>query len=81
MSELVGVLPARNFVEITPSDSTRFTFETRGIMLEVAGNIAIADVSGTSQVLRGLAAGIIHPISTFKIFATNTTATGIFVFY
>jgi hypothetical protein len=81
MSELVGVLPARYFLNVTPSDSTRLTYETRGILLGVAGDIAIADVTGASVVISGLVAGIIHPISTFKIFSTGTTASDICVLW
>lgn len=80
MSNINELYPARYFVNITPSDSTilqRF----RGIMLGVAGNVAIKDENDNTVVIAGLAAGIIHPISSKRIMATGTTATGIVTFY
>lgn len=59
---------------------------TDGIMVAVAGNLrvtmcGVSEQGGADVVLAGLAAGVIHPIRCSKIWATNTTATGVTVFF
>ena len=81
------IRPGMNFKNVTPSDANRIQDAdsndvlTRGILLGVAGDIAIKDQDNTTVVISGLAAGVIHPISTYQIMSTSTTATDICVFW
>jgi hypothetical protein len=83
MSEISNLLPAKNFINVTPSDSALLNdgIACRGILLGVAGDIAIKNVFDVTVVISGLVAGVIHPISTKQILSTSTTATDICVFY
>jgi hypothetical protein len=79
--------PAEQFKQVTPNDGADLVdglggaIRTRGISLAVAGNLAVFDKHGNTQVLLNLAAGVIHPIATRRIKATSTTATGICVYW
>lgn len=59
---------------------------TDGIGLAVAGNLrvtmaGVSEQGGADVVLTGLAAGVIHPIRASKVWATNTTATGVTCYF
>ena len=80
------------FINVTTSDTLPLKYVSavtsnlepracRGILLGVAGNIAIKDDNDTTVIISGLAAGIIHPISTSQIMSTNTTASDIACFF
>ncbi len=81
------IRPGMYFKNVTPHDSNRIQdgdsndVLTRGILLGVAGDIAIKDQDDTTVVISGLAAGVIHPISTYLIMSTSTTASDICVFW
>lgn len=80
------LFPATYSMAVTPSDAALILdgsepVKCRGISFSGAGSITYLDPKGAQRVLNGLAAGIIHPISTNKIFATGTTATGIYVYW
>lgn len=81
------IRPGMNFKNVTPHDSNRIQDAdsndvlTRGILLGVAGDIAVKDQDNTTVVISGLAAGVIHPISTYQIMSTSTTASDICVFW
>jgi len=83
MSQLNNITPAVKPVNVTPHDTNYIVDEIpcKGILLGVAGDIAIKDVNGTTVVVSGLAAGVIHPISTNRILSTSTTATDICAFF
>ena len=78
-------------VLVTPSDTALLTYVNsegatvkgacRAILLEVAGDLAVKDSNNTTVVIPGLAAGILHPISTQQILSTGTGATGITAFF
>ena len=80
------------FINVTPSDTALLKYvsdvtgslepiATRGILLGVAGDLEIKDDNGTTVVLVGLAAGVLHPITTQQILAANTTATSISAYF
>ena len=69
--------PGMKFTAITPNDSTDLIYTTRGIMVATAGGVQIMGDLDTVPCVVYLAAGIIHPIMAKRIYATNTTATGI----
>ena len=65
--------------DITTSDSTTYK-ATRGVLLEVAGDLVVTMADGNDATIPGLAAGVIHPLSVTKVKAA-TTATGISLFW
>jgi hypothetical protein len=69
----------RGAVPITPDDDTVFA-PTRGVYIG-SGVIKVDMADGTTVTLTALNAGDIHPISVTKVYATDTTATDIVVFY
>jgi len=78
--------PSNQYVNVTPSDTALLSYNgnvktCRGILLGVAGDIAIKDDAGNTVVISGLAAAIIHPIATQQILSTSTTATDICAFF
>ena len=79
------MFPYTNFIVVTPSNTENISVgKIRGIMIDHTdpkANIAVANEAGTSVTLTGLATGVIHPISTERVFATGTTATTVTVFY
>lgn len=79
-----AIYPGVNFKTVTPSDTAKFTPFANGeikrckyLMIGGAGNVAIANEDGTTQVLTGLLAGGQYAISTDQVLATGTTATNI----
>ena len=79
-------MPSSKFANITASDTALLEYQgevmsCRGILLGTAGDIAVKDDDNTTVVISGLAAGIVHPISTDQILATSTTASDICVFF
>jgi hypothetical protein len=78
--------PSFQFATVTPSNIATLTYHgnqarCRAIYVGVTGNVAVADDQGTSVTFVGLVAGVVHPISTNKIFATGTTATSIIALF
>jgi hypothetical protein len=50
---------------------------SRGIMVTVAGNVAVTMLDGTTGVLPALNPGTLYPIAATSILQASTTATGI----
>ena len=84
--------PASYPVLVTPSDSDVLSFTTqfgkqiqkcRAISFAAVGDLAIKDGNDVTVIIPSgaLAAGVMHPISTQKILATGTTATGIVAYF
>lgn len=67
-------MPITNAFAITTSDAADLAQETRGIYVGTAGNIKVTTSNGDTVTLPNLAAGIWHPLSVKKVFATGTTA-------
>ncbi|SDM23041.1 hypothetical protein [Bacillus sp. OK048] len=60
---------------VVPSDTTDLAKGvTKGIFVGVSGDVRVDLSSGTIITLKGLAAGVIHPIAVKRVYATNTTA-------
>lgn len=59
----------------TASDSADLPFNTRALIVGVAGNVQLTDPSGNTGTF-ALPAGVI-PIRAQRIWATSTTATGL----
>lgn len=73
--------PCDNAFAITPSDSTNFSYVTRGIYVGGAGNIAAVMLDGSVVTFVGAAAGTILPIRVSRVNLTNTTATNLVGIY
>lgn len=65
---------------VTPSDTTVLT-ATKGLYVGASGDVVVTMFNGVDATFKGLAAGIIHPISVTKVKATGTTATNILAVY
>lgn len=79
-----AVYPGVNFKTVTPSDTDKFAPFANGeikrcafLIIGGAGNVAIRNEDGTTQVIPGLLAGGQYAISTDQVLATGTTATNI----
>lgn len=59
----------------TANDSSDLTYNTRGLIVGVAGNVKITDPEGNTDTF-ALPAGVI-PIRAQRIWLTGTTATGL----
>lgn len=80
------LFPAMHSIAVTPNDGAKILdganpVRCRGVSFTVAGNLAYKDSEGNDRIAGGLAAGVIHPISTDQILATGTTATGIYAYW
>lgn len=81
--------PAMNIALVTPSDTvnlvdgTGSTFIARGISFGTAGDLKVTARNGQTVIIPSgaLAAGIIHPVSLTRIWATGTTAANIVAYY
>jgi len=61
---------------ITPNDSTVFQRPTRGVLIESSADLAVLMAGDTSSVvIKGLVAGVFHPLSVQKILSTGTGTT------
>ncbi len=72
--------PVENAFAITPSDVANLTQVTRGISTADAAIIDITTAGG-QRIEITVAAGVIHPLAIVKVWAANTTATGIVGYY
>jgi hypothetical protein len=81
MSNDPRIIPAEGATAITPADATDFK-PTRAIYAGASGDVKVDMANGDSAVtFTGLAAGIVHPLSVKRIYATGTTATSIVALY
>jgi len=61
---------------VTPSDVGQLK-PTRGLYVGAAGDVKVDLASGETVTFTALAAGLVHPISVVRVYATDTTATSI----
>lgn len=73
--------PAGGAIAITPSDSNNLSRAIRGLYVGASGDVKVDLADGTTVTFTGLAAGVIHPIRTKRVYATGTTATSILGVY
>jgi len=70
--------PGNDLATVTPSDSTNLAQPARGLIITVAGTIALVTPQDTVVTLpAAMAVGVIHSIRFKRINATGTTATGL----
>ena len=67
---------ARHAYAITPSDSALLSPPADALLVGVAGNVKVTTIGGETVTLP-MVAGY-NPIGVSKVFATDTTASGIF---
>ncbi len=69
--------PAKDFLAVTPHDSTNLIRTTRGLYVGGAGNVVAINASGDPVSFIGVVAGSVLPIETRRVNSTSTTATNI----
>lgn len=72
---------ARDVRAITPHATDALSPVPDGIMVNVAGNVALRGVDGNDDVTLTLLAGVVYPIRAKYVRVSGTTATGIFGLY
>lgn len=72
--------PAIGAMTITPNDNTDISI-CRGIYIGGSGDLRVKMLDGTIVVFTSIAAGMVHPLSISRVYATGTTATGIVAVY
>lgn len=78
--------PSFQFSAVTPSNTAPLKYHgvaqrAKAFYVGVAGDVAVQDDQGTSVTFTGCLAGVMYPVSTQVIMATNTTATNIVALY
>ena len=68
--------PSRAFA-ISPNDSADLAVPIRGLMVRVAGDVALTTIDGDVAVLPALQPGVQYAILASRVQATGTTATGL----
>jgi hypothetical protein len=65
---------------ITPHD-TDSVGSTRGLYVEVSGDVKVDMIDGTTITFPDLPAAVFHPIAVRRVYSTGTLATGIIALY
>jgi hypothetical protein len=73
--------PYRSALSVTPSDTTVFSPETRGIYVGTTGDLAVKVQDGTSVLFKAVPAGALLPISVVQVLDTDTTASTILALF
>lgn len=69
----------RQSITVTPSDTDDIVTPGRGLYVGVSGDVKVTYVSGVTDTLTNLAAGMWHPMEVKRIFASGTDATDIHI--
>lgn len=75
-----AVAPIRHSVAVTPADDTDLTTPCRALLVGAAGNVKLTYVSGITDTVY-LNEGVWHGMYVKRVYATDTTATGIHAGY
>lgn len=74
-------VPAERMAAVTPHDTTKFTYFTRGLYVGVTGNVSVNayNEAGTlaACIFTNVPGGSILPITCDRVNSTGTTATNI----
>lgn len=65
---------------VTASDSALIA-TTRGLMVSVAGDVAVQFEDGSTATIVSAVAGVVYPFAVTKVLSTGTAATGILALY
>ena len=69
--------PATRFAAVTPSDTESFTVPATALFVGVGGTVVAINSVGDPVRFLNVANGTVLPITTYRVNATNTTATDI----
>ena len=72
---LTKMVPGRNAVVITESDTVDLAQPSRAIWVGGSGNIAVEMLDGGTVVFVGVVAGSLLPLQVTRVNSTDTTAT------
>ncbi len=70
-----------NILEVTPSNTEDLPEFAVAIYIGTTGNLAVRNSRNQTVIMKGIVAGVWHPVRTTRILATNTTATDILIQY
>ena len=73
--------PGQGAFAITPSDSTNFTVNARGIYVGVVGDITLVTEKGETVTFTSAVAGTIIPVRCSRVNSTGTAATNLVGLY
>lgn len=73
--------PAANVVEVTPDDSNDLPHQSRGLLINDAGDIKITDINDNTTTIEDVVPGSILPIQVARVWATGTTCALIYNLY
>lgn len=77
-----GTAPAQGLAAVTPNNAADLPVSpTRGLYVGVSGDVSVVTAQGDTVLLKGLAAGILHPLAVVRVRSTGTTATDIVAAY
>jgi len=65
---------------VSPNDEAEFN-ETRGVMIQSSGALAVRMANGNSIVLPAVQGGVVHALAVNQILATGTGAVGTVVVF
>lgn len=69
------------YVAVTPADDTAIDQDYQAIYIGTGGNLAVRSVSGGAASVIPVPNGALLRLKVYSIDSTNTTASGIFLFY
>ncbi|UOM37326.1 hypothetical protein [Acuticoccus sp. I52.16.1] len=69
--------PAVDAFPITPDDDTDLTQTVRAIYVGNAGDVSLVTAGGSTVTFAGLTGSMVLPVTTSRVRASGTTATGI----
>jgi len=69
--------PAMDAFAITPNDSTNLTQTVRAIYVGGAGDVSLITAGGSTVTFSGITGSMVLPVTTTRVRASGTTATGI----
>jgi len=73
--------PARQARAVTPHDTNELAQYSRGLIVGVAGDVALVFEFDTDPVVLPCLAGVLYPYAVKKVMATDTDAEDIVVVY
>ena len=73
--------PAKSAFNVTPDDSADLPHFTRGVSVNVTGDVTFDMVGSGDNIVLTMAAGQIYPLRVKRIRSTGTDATGIVGWY
>jgi hypothetical protein len=77
---LNNIQPAKSAANVSPNDTININ-ETKGLYVGASGDVKADMWDGTTVTFTALSAGVTHPLSVKRVYATGTTATGIVALY